>query len=1640
MQTSCKASMGAAESKAIAVEGGTAQINNDPSAITAITAAAGAAASPFPPSVTNMGNNASVPAQDHGPNLGPVDPDQNTITVPAADETNDLQPSVSASESIPPELQSSSLPSGAQDKARSKDIRPAFLRRLTTAPSAVSTAATHAENVSANPSSSSPAEKQMIGAKEHLTKSNASISRASPPSNPVELAAGEVELGQHLNGGVAPASITLPPSRSSTPSSVSSLGSADNAFVSHAQWDSMHHAGGDVSPLDRSLNNSPAPGSFREPQGLPIGSPGPFDEHAHRYVSHSRDNGDEGVIGAIALSEGDLSWRQEFFSNQDMEPGSWHEENQRRRSLAAEQRLDMALENLRRNSIPASIATGQTFGSFAHPYGYPDDDEESFDDGRYEIRPEYLPLPDDATDGTADDELSMSLATSADFDKRYSTGETSQMTAEFGHKNECDEDKLAQSASSLHQSQLGNAAGGEDELDTNQTESDTEVDKATTVGNIDDVGIPEGDAAVSDNASEIHVTTAPSASGGLDDAAPLEDAGAENNGATLDSEAQDKESPVEQIISSDGAQDESVEQPKSDTQAVEILSPEPERKDMDPEVDSHVTDVNVPEAAAITSQPESETKALDIEVDDAPAQPIESAEAAGEEAMCRVAEDAAPSQSSVDVSKTIIASEADQVEVQLNSIKEPEPADHGSLEVFGDLAETAATTVDAPEQESTPVETHEASAPLVPAGKIIEDAPLVADPETTSVNVTAFPAAEASAFVEQDEASAHTEEGASQHASVNAILSKSSSPQSSARYPASSEAAESVSLRDMLQESRFVEPSRENAASRDGQDGASLVLLSSVPNDDKNGEGNVAFRRRTNAYANDNTNDDDGWAIPGREQQEPQAQPSRQRRKSLPMLFKDIKESRKEKKSQLPVKKQPKEPKIGLPPKKEHKPVISTAATRESRIPTAPLSASVAEGPKSPFSPGKKGRNVLTRNPSTSRLLDSPLPSPIKDKEKKKRSSLLGAVFGRSSTPGPDLEKERERQTEKLNKEREKQKESKPKKKDSKSKLVIPQRRYSLAGPLGGHHDHLASFAAPRLPTPKRVQEISALSQLEGPSKQQDRPRSGSQSLDSQPREDRPTSTADLAAAVAAAVDANHSEIKSRVRRPGVIPEPGSEWEEWEQKAREIEGNRTKVNGSPASGISIPAVLHGPGTPTQAKLYPYSPDSYPFYQFAPPPALPPHLQAPTRPFYYGNPPRSSTFNESPTANQFPSGYGSLQRRYSEHFSAASARGLPPFPPHLYGLRDNEYPSYPSRQTSQPQLRPQSNAGPSSPSASGVAPYGKSAEQDNSEIAGASASPIASNAATVDSFEQEHAFVSPPIPLPGETMEQFLEKQRVWYEQHTQGANRRDSGYSPQYGYPPQQGMPFPPQDLPPHLAQGFYPYPPQWYWAQGYPPPPPAAQGYPPFYPPASHSPEDYYHQTLREQQQQERANSDTDSPRDKSPIPASYGGFPGFPPVAAPRSAYPPAPAPAAPYGYPRQEMRWRDLTSDGAAAQEQQKHISHKRIDSGAYAGPTSPTSPITHAGQDADEKKDVGEGKASVASREGGAGKQKTEVARRQTVSGAGRGSNSKLETVMEPVELADTDVGRRSSEGLSQPVMHAASYPGMEWMPESGYAEE
>lgn len=1572
--------MGAAESKAIATTGDPI-INNNPAALAGIAAAAGADGQAIPPSVTNMGNNASVPSAD--PNSIPPDQESNTVTVPGLDETTELQPVTDTNDVQPqadtndlqpvpeselpelPEPQPLSVLLGSQGRTGGKDNRPAFLRRLVTAPSTALAAATHAENVSANALSSIPQQSQAIGAKEHLTKSNSPVTRASPPTDPVEVD------GQDT----APASITLPPSRPSTRGSacsVSSLSSAEHDFVPQAQWDSIHGSGGDVSPLDRSAASSPAPGSFNE---------------LRRF---SRVQGDDEAVATAALSEDDASWRGELLA-----------------AGGSEQRLDMAMESLSRVSMPASLCgsahTGHTFGSFAHPYGF--DEDESCDDDVYEIRPEYLPLPDDATDGTADDELSMSVATSNDFDKHYSTGVTSQMSHDLQKK--------------LSSEALGQAAEDEDnELQVNHTESDTECDRTTTVGNVDDLDFSEVHDHVSETKDPI---------GGLDDAAPLEHDHQEVEEPVLESAVVETEAP---IIAQDDNSNESVEQPELDMEAVDEPTPEPKHEEP-----RHV------DAEHPTDKQETDTAETPLKFDKVAAS-VEALELAG------------PTEGVEDA-----LTPTSQATEPFKDLKELAPIDdENPISTTDDLAAAPAT----PTAVATPEE-------HVTAGSQDISSPMPFDnSDKASVYVPDFPAQEASVIVANVETMEHAGEKTALPGIEDVIQAKPSTPSSSTSEPAALDATEPVSLKDILGESRVPGSPKDIMEPRDDQSGASLDLTSSLPREIIGKQhSNEAPRADSNAsLAVQYPADDDGWAIPGRELDEPQSRiPIRNsRRKSLPMLFRDMKDSRKEK-SLLPTKKESKDAKKEAKDlkkeskdskkeskstsKKDHKPVIATAPVSNSNIPAAPLSAPIAETSRSPFSPNRKSRNVLQRNASTNRPLDQMLVSPTKDKGKK-RHGLLGAVFGRS-TAAYDLnkEKERERQQEKeKGKEREKekqkeQKEQKPKKKDSKSKLAMPHRRYSLAGPLGGH-DQIAPFAVPRVPTPKRVQEISALLRQDGPSSSVERPRSGSQSLNAVAREGPPSTAADLAAAVSAAVDANRSELQSRVPRPGVIPEPGPEWEEWEQKARQLEGN---VPDSPSSQISIPAVLHGPGTPNQAKLYPYAPDSYPFYQYAPP-ALPPHLQNGPKPYPFGPAPRTSTFDDYSAARQVSgssvsTGYGSLKRRYSEHYSAASARGLPPFPPHLYGLRDTEY-SAPMRQTSQSQLRPTSHAGPSSPSLSGVGLTRKSPEQEMSHLVGESASPCASNTGTADSFEHDLACMPPPVLLPGQTIEAF-EMQRAWYEQQmAEEENRRDSGYSAPYGYSPQPGMPFPP-----HLAAApyGYPYPPQMYWPHAYPPPP----GYPPaaaFYPAAAHTPEDYYHQVLREQHQQElldpRPGTPTDggSVRAKSPVvPPSYG-YPGFAPAPA-----------AAPYGYPRREMRWRDLTPTEDSlqragmllqAQQQSPASAHKRNDSGigssgsgsasqqdednnnTNGGPISPLLPA--AMQSAGSLLSVPNSNNGSEQQQQGGG-----MPRRPTVGSMGRSSIRVMETVMEPVELADTDVGLRAGK------MQAASYPGMEWSPE-GYVEE
>ncbi|KAK8225759.1 hypothetical protein HDK90DRAFT_469468 [Phyllosticta capitalensis] len=134
-----------------------------------------------------MGNEQSSPAAAKGANdnskdsqvTGPHEPAQELTQTDrhAPEITNDDLPTLATFDETPPDLISPTAPIGIPPDARDK--RPAFLRRLTTAPSVLT--ATHAENVTATPTSPSPEKTLKNGAKEQL---NTVTTRSRSATNP----------------------------------------------------------------------------------------------------------------------------------------------------------------------------------------------------------------------------------------------------------------------------------------------------------------------------------------------------------------------------------------------------------------------------------------------------------------------------------------------------------------------------------------------------------------------------------------------------------------------------------------------------------------------------------------------------------------------------------------------------------------------------------------------------------------------------------------------------------------------------------------------------------------------------------------------------------------------------------------------------------------------------------------------------------------------------------------------------------------------------------------------------------------------------------------------------------------------------------------------------------------------------------------------------------------------------------------------------------------------------------------------------------------------------------------------------------------------------------------------------------------
>ncbi|KAH7057419.1 hypothetical protein B0J12DRAFT_654527 [Macrophomina phaseolina] len=145
----------------------------------------------------------------------------------------------------------------------------------------------------------------------------------------------------------------------------SSIGSG-SAFVAPEDWDSVPNpASGAKSPVNRSMNQSPVsrtgtPGrSFAERAQSPIQrstTPGSITMPTAQYgESSQKANGRWERLGVLP--------------SPNIEPLSWLDEKEKRRSLAAEQRMERVIESVVRNSTPVSVRSKGSAGSMSKVVG-----------------------------------------------------------------------------------------------------------------------------------------------------------------------------------------------------------------------------------------------------------------------------------------------------------------------------------------------------------------------------------------------------------------------------------------------------------------------------------------------------------------------------------------------------------------------------------------------------------------------------------------------------------------------------------------------------------------------------------------------------------------------------------------------------------------------------------------------------------------------------------------------------------------------------------------------------------------------------------------------------------------------------------------------------------------------------------------------------------------------------------------------------------------------------------------------------------------------------------------------------------------------------------------------------------------------
>ncbi|KAK7510160.1 uncharacterized protein IWZ02DRAFT_464309 [Phyllosticta citriasiana] len=291
-----------------------------------------------------MGNEQSVPtpavednAKSQDPAVVAGDPTRdplNDVTEPAnvsalAIETDNVKfhdglPTPTATFDNPPAQvapEPSTAPIGIpRQNADARDKRPAFLRRLTTMPSAVLTAQTHAENVTATPTSPSPEKTLKSVAKEQLNTVSSPRSRSATNPSVTDNESCFPSPERDSEPKAASTTVTCPPEpdNKELAQSLSSLQSEERSRFEGARWDAPRS--GSVSPLSCDHVSNGAPELQDQDRN---------DTQSHimgGIPTPPRETTFDGTR-PVAFSMDDWAWRMEFLPSEasddenDIDPG-----------------------------------------------------------------------------------------------------------------------------------------------------------------------------------------------------------------------------------------------------------------------------------------------------------------------------------------------------------------------------------------------------------------------------------------------------------------------------------------------------------------------------------------------------------------------------------------------------------------------------------------------------------------------------------------------------------------------------------------------------------------------------------------------------------------------------------------------------------------------------------------------------------------------------------------------------------------------------------------------------------------------------------------------------------------------------------------------------------------------------------------------------------------------------------------------------------------------------------------------------------------------------------------------------------------------------------------------------------------------